>query len=149
MHKLSNRRLFPVCLVKFRWQLFFFGQAQLQWDETAAIKLFRNTPFLQDASVAAVLSFLHTSSVELKGNDCKSVLEIVKKTPSTALTVSQVKVVGGTCRPQPHGVYSVVHVAGDGCVVRHRQNNLQPMWPMCKQWGNNLGIKDGIMQSGI
>lgn len=40
------------------------------------------------------------------------------------LTVSQVKVVRGASRPQPHGVHGVVHVAGDGCVVGHCQNHL-------------------------
>lgn len=50
------------------------------------------------------------------------------KCPS-GLTVSQVKVIGGPGGPQPHGVHSVVHVAGDGCVIRHRQNHLQQwMW---------------------
>lgn len=44
---------------------------------------------------------------------------------NSALTVFQVKVIGGAGGPQPHGVHGVVHVAGDGCVVRHRQNHLQ------------------------
>lgn len=71
--------------------------------------------------------------------------------PSAALTVSQVKVVGGTCGPQPHGVYSVVHVARNGCVVRHRQNHLQhePFANNEKLRENNFGIKDGIMQREI
>lgn len=55
---------------------------------------------------------------------------MVKKKLPSALTVSQVEVVGGTGGPQPHGVYSVVHVPRDGCVVRHRQNHLQ-------QWSVN------------
>lgn len=46
----------------------------------------------------------------------------VKKMPK--LTVPQVEVVGGPGGPQPHGVHGVVHVAGDGRVVRHRQNHL-------------------------
>lgn len=41
------------------------------------------------------------------------------------LTVSQVKVVGGAGGPQSHGVHRVVHVTGDGRVVRHRQDNLR------------------------
>lgn len=41
------------------------------------------------------------------------------------LTVSQVEVVGGAGGPQSHGVHRVVHVTGDGRVVRHRQDNLR------------------------
>lgn len=41
------------------------------------------------------------------------------------LTVPQVEVVGGAGGPQPHGVHSVVHVTGDGRVIRHRQDNLR------------------------
>lgn len=40
------------------------------------------------------------------------------------LTVSEVEVVGGAGGPQPHGVHRVVHVPGDGRVVRHRQDDL-------------------------
>lgn len=50
-----------------------------------------------------------------------------KKLPSAALTVSQVKVIGGAGGPQPHGIDGVVHVTRDGRVVRHCQNNLQTM----------------------
>lgn len=41
-----------------------------------------------------------------------------------ALTVSQVEVIGGVSRPQPHGVHGVIHIAGDGRVIRHGQNHL-------------------------
>ena len=41
-----------------------------------------------------------------------------------SLTVFQVEVVGGTSRPQPHGVNRVVHVARDGSVIGHGQHHL-------------------------
>lgn len=47
-----------------------------------------------------------------------------RKKKAVGLTVSQVEVVRGSSRPQPHGIYSVVHVARDGRVVRHRQHHL-------------------------
>ncbi len=40
------------------------------------------------------------------------------------LTVSQVEVVGCTCRPQAHSVHCVVHVSRDWRVVRHGKNHL-------------------------
>lgn len=42
-----------------------------------------------------------------------------------ALTLLEVEVIGCFCRPQPHGVYSVVLVSWHWCVVRHSKDNLQ------------------------
>lgn len=42
-----------------------------------------------------------------------------------ALTFLEVEVIGRFCRPQPHGIYSVVLVSWHWCVVRHSKDNLQ------------------------
>lgn len=42
-----------------------------------------------------------------------------------ALTLLEVEVIGRFCRPQPHGVYSVVLVSWHWRVVRHSKDNLQ------------------------
>lgn len=63
----------------------------------------------------------------------------VEREVSPVLTVSQVEVIGRAGRPQPHGVHGVVHVSGDGRVVRHCQHHLQ-QW---EKWGKTgLGVKD-------
>lgn len=87
------------------------------------------TPFCKVPVLQLFPSLLPTCSVDKlkKESFCRSVFFNVKKMPK--LTVPQVEVVGGPGGPQPHGVHGVVHVAGDGRVVRHRQNHLQ-----CKQW---------------
>ena len=42
-----------------------------------------------------------------------------------ALTLLEVEVIGRFCRPQPHGVYSVVLVSWHWRVIRHSKDNLQ------------------------
>lgn len=79
---------------------------------------------LQGASVAAVpvsLANLFCRQTKRGKFLYKCVFNVKKM---LKLTVPQVEVVGGPGGPQPHGVHGVVHVAGDGRVVRHRQNHL-------------------------
>lgn len=74
---------------------------------------------------------------------CKTV--VGQEEESLLLTVSQVEVVGRAGRPQPHGVHGVVHVSGDGRVVRHRQHHLQQVGKMRENrfWGKRWNGRTG------
>lgn len=52
------------------------------------------------------------------------------------LTVLEVEVIGGFCRPQAHGIHDVVAVARHGCVVRHGQHHLWDTPPVVKRWAS-------------
>lgn len=57
------------------------------------------------------------------GQPCPSLAR--REAGEVTLTLLEVEVIGCFCRPQPHGVYSVVLISWHWRVIRHRKDNLQ------------------------
>lgn len=104
------------------------GQFFLNYKKKKLLQLrdLETLVFLQGAALQQFLPFIsQVLCCKVKRNGRGRWGVFLKRELPPELTVSQVEVVGSAGRPQPHGVHRVVHVAGDGCVVRHRQHHLQ------------------------